>query len=54
MDRLIFMVKNLDNKTWARLGGAAGLVGEGIKVLVVAGDDPSAFGLPVVIINEHF
>jgi len=46
------MVEYLDDQPWTRFGGAAWLVGKGVEILIVAGDDPADLSLPVVVIDQ--
>jgi hypothetical protein len=48
------MTKDLDNKARARFGSTARFVRKRMEIFVVAGDNPAALGLPVVIIYQHF
>ena len=50
---LVVMVDNVHNEPGGRFGSTARFIRESVKVFEVAAYDPSAFSLPVVVIDQH-
>lgn len=48
------MVEDLDLETWGRPGCASWLRLESMQIFVIAGNNPSALSLPVVVVDEDF